>query len=517
MILINTATLKLHSFPNADQRYAILSHTWGPAEEEVTYQEMTAPIRSESTNSKPGYRKILRTCEIARQNYNLPWAWIDTACIDKTSSAELSEAINSMFRWYRDAWVCFALLSDLNDDPSALRQSRWFTRGWTLQELIAPKDVIFFDCDWSYRGTKCSMTSQISLITGIPDGILDNTVALEETPVAVRLSWASTRETTRDEDLAYCLLGIFDVNMPMLYGEGMKAFIRLQEAILGQSADMSLFLWNDLQTSQRYTGILAPNPACFREMRLAKAEPTFTQREFYLTNRGIRFKLGLTWDLEIGLAILPLKHSVGSDGPTLGIYLRRVGLDLFVRARPQEYCSIRTQRAYTVFTAARSVTKSQSEAISSNVLKVSIPRDIRIVHEEPRGIWDPENWVLHAGYTGAFLGYMVFGKSSYHSFALVACFQNGRWSASIVGAMRWREIEKKFYQHYKENFSELTQEDDEALVGIGDLLTTYKIKSASVRLRGRYATEPPCILIPAVDAEGNIECLINTIGKTTSN
>lgn len=340
--------------------------------------------------------------------------------------------------------MCFAYLSDLDDNPSAFQQSRWFTRGWTLQELIAPKDLVFFDRDWTFRGTKATMTTHISLITGVPGGILDNSVELDEIPVAVRLSWASTRETTRDEDLAYCLLGIFDVNMPMLYGEGVKAFTRLQEAILSQSADLSLFLWNDLQTSQQYTGILAPAPTCFRGMRSAKAEPTFTQREFYPTNRGIRLKLGLTWDSTTGLTILPLKHSMGSNSKSIGVYLRRAGLDLFVRAQPQECCSVQTARAYSVFTAAKSLTRSQSQAIGSNALKILVPQDIHILQEELRGCWNPKDSSVHGSYTGAFLGDMTLQKLDYRPFALVYCFCGGHWSAGVVKGKRWQEIQSTF-------------------------------------------------------------------------
>jgi hypothetical protein len=259
MILIDTATLSLREFPTSDQRYAILSHTWSiDFNEEVTYGEMVSTERSAATLAKPGYLKVIKTCEIARSNYNLPYAWIDTCCINKASSAELSEAINSMFKWYHDAQVCLAYLSDVLDTQLEIHQSRWFRRGWTLQELIAPMDVVFFDREWAFRGTKESMATHISTITGIPRQILDHSADLNDIPVAQRFSWAAMRETTRDEDRAYSLMGLFDINMAMLYGEGRKAFIRLQEQILSQSADMSLFLWIDQQTRQEYTGLLAP-------------------------------------------------------------------------------------------------------------------------------------------------------------------------------------------------------------------------------------------------------------------
>ncbi|RYP01527.1 hypothetical protein DL764_006193 [Monosporascus ibericus] len=167
-------------------------------------------------------------------------------CIDKASSAELTEAINSMFRWYRNAEICYAYLSDI---PSAkrihqkLERSRWFTRGWTLQELIAPAEVVFYSMDWDHVGTKSELSASISSITKIDASFLDSK-NLMSASVAQRMSWAAHRETSRPEDIAYCLLGIFDINMPLIYGEGMKAFQRLQEEIIeSYPMDYSFFAW----------------------------------------------------------------------------------------------------------------------------------------------------------------------------------------------------------------------------------------------------------------------------------
>ncbi|KAF2866292.1 heterokaryon incompatibility protein-domain-containing protein [Massariosphaeria phaeospora] len=233
MRLIHTTTLHMQEFMRVNQPYAILSHTWGAAGDEVSYHEMIAPELSQTTLRKPGYVKIAKCCEIARK-YGLEFAWVDTCCIDKSSSAELTEEINSMYKWYEGATVCIAYLADLTEDIESLRESRWFTRGWTLQELVAPGWVEFYDQSWANRGNKTSWRDRLSEITGISPGILHGENTLDQIPVAVRMSWASKRETTRDEDMAYCLLGIFDINMPMLYGEGSKAFLRLQEEIIKQ-------------------------------------------------------------------------------------------------------------------------------------------------------------------------------------------------------------------------------------------------------------------------------------------
>lgn len=174
---------------------------------------------------------------------------MDTSCIDKASSTELSEAINSMFAWYRDAAVCYAYLADVltSGDPrrpgSAFRYSRWFTHGWTLQELIAPRIVVFLSREWDVIGTKESLADLIEDITGIDCDVLTHRKSHNDISVAARMSWAAQRITTRVEDHAYCLLGIFNIVMHPIYGEGEHAFIRLQEEILRRIPDDSIFAW----------------------------------------------------------------------------------------------------------------------------------------------------------------------------------------------------------------------------------------------------------------------------------
>lgn len=245
--LIDTKTLQMKVFLGQSvPKYAILSHTW-VEDEEIDFQEMTAigSDRNHPAIQKSGYRKIYKFCEKARR-HRIKYGWVDTCSIDKSSSAELSEAINSMFKWYQDAEVCYALLSDFQcnvDINSALPSCRWFTRGWTLQELIAPKVLRFYDNDWNFLGTKGDLKSQIQSITNIDEDVLEDCSALSEVLICRRMSWASQRVTTRIEDVAYCLMGIFDINMPLLYGEGNKAFMRLQEEIIRRSNDLSIF-WN---------------------------------------------------------------------------------------------------------------------------------------------------------------------------------------------------------------------------------------------------------------------------------
>ncbi|KAK3403413.1 heterokaryon incompatibility protein-domain-containing protein, partial [Sordaria brevicollis] len=238
MQLLNVHTLRLTTFYDQDTPpYAILSHTW--EDEEILYgdvcdQEKPLP------QQKKGFFKVKRSCEQAACD-GFDWVWIDTCCIDKSSSAELSEAINSMFRWYNDSEICYAYISDVikaDADSVRFENSRWFTRGWTLQELLAPKIVVFFDTKWQkigWRGHEL-LANKIFEATGIPQDLLER----GDTSVAQRFSWASRRSTKRVEDEAYCLLGIFGVNMPLLYGEGSKAFFRLQQEILRATNDQSI-------------------------------------------------------------------------------------------------------------------------------------------------------------------------------------------------------------------------------------------------------------------------------------
>ncbi|KIM94424.1 hypothetical protein OIDMADRAFT_60751 [Oidiodendron maius Zn] len=219
--------------------YAILSHTWGCDNDEVSFKNLIEG----SGNTKAGYKKLQFCGEQAARD-GLQHFWIDTCCVDKSDNTELSEAINSMFCWYHNAAKCYVYLSDVSGPMSnqdgkhgqlhwepAFRESRWFTRGWTLQELVAPTSVEFFSTEGEQLGNKTSLERYIHEITGIPIKVLRGG-ALSNFGITERLSWAEKRETTRKEDTAYSLLGIFDVHMPLIYGEGRdSAFRRLREEI----------------------------------------------------------------------------------------------------------------------------------------------------------------------------------------------------------------------------------------------------------------------------------------------
>jgi hypothetical protein len=275
--------------------YSILSHTWGQSGSEVTYKDFV----DGTGKNKAGYDKI-RSCGIQTAKKGLQYLWVDTCCIDKTSSAELSEAINSMFRWYREAEICFAYLEDV---PSELLISewstsdiRWFSRGWTLQELLAPRQIEFYATDWTFLGTRSDHCGVLSQITGIHKEALDGR-PLERFSIAQRMSWASSRTTTRPEDLAYCLLGLFDVNLPLLYGEGGKrAFLRLQEEIMRGSDDQTIFAWTQRHVEpQKMHGLLADLPADFAlAANIVPRGDLQVSNPYSVTNSGLQITLPIT-------------------------------------------------------------------------------------------------------------------------------------------------------------------------------------------------------------------------------
>lgn len=272
--------------------YAILSHTWGAAEEEVTFKDMV----DNTGKQKTGYRKI-EFCGKEAAKKCLQHFWVDTCCIDKSSSAELSEAINSMYHWYREAEICFAYLEDIQPDQNSSvwpgAGSRWFSRGWTLQELIAPHKVEFFAGDWTFLGTKIECCVELSSITNIHVQALKNR-AVSTFSVAQKMSWASGRVTTRSEDIAYCLIGLFDANMPLLYGEGgEKAFIRLQEDIMKNSDDQSLFAWTQPATPRTmHRGLLANSPMDFAHSSdIIPVRDPRRSHPYSMANAGLRITL----------------------------------------------------------------------------------------------------------------------------------------------------------------------------------------------------------------------------------
>jgi hypothetical protein len=338
MWLIDTTTLKLRSFHECPTgAYAILSHTWSRSpDDELNFVEFEAG----AGRGKIGFQKIQKCCEQARKD-GLHYAWVDTCCIDKRSSSELSEAINSMFNWYARASKCYAYLADVPD--TSFEESLWFTRGWTLQELLAPKAISFYTRDWTWLGDEITLARELQAITSIEPDVFTSNLNYRSCSVAQRMSWASKRVTTRVEDSAYCLIGLFNVNIPLLYGEGSRAFIRLQEEILRQTDDETIFAWEDV--SDEGSGLLAPSPANFRDSaNIVQGKPYRERRPYAQTNRGLEIECEML-PCEMNTYIVPLnceRRQASSPAAQIAILLCRTSQDHQYRRIPSEGMSLGT-------------------------------------------------------------------------------------------------------------------------------------------------------------------------------
>jgi len=260
---------------HSKKRYAILSHCWGASEKEIQLEEMeNLPVKGMLGGKRDheGYQKILRSSKQARK-HNLDWIWVDVCCMDDESRSK----VNDSFRWFKDSEECYVYLHDIDDmvfptvpDPERFPESggwpKWFSRSWTLQELVAPRVVYFFNRNWKPIGNKKGLASTLSKITRIPAHILEDGLSesLADRPsVAQIMSWAADRRASLVEDQAYSLLGLFGVEMSLLYGEGKDAFRRLQLEIILKYKDPSIFAWHP-STTAGHSDILADDPSCFR-------------------------------------------------------------------------------------------------------------------------------------------------------------------------------------------------------------------------------------------------------------
>ncbi|KFA68072.1 hypothetical protein S40285_02558 [Stachybotrys chlorohalonatus IBT 40285] len=431
MRLIKCDTIEMESFEISKMPpYAILSHTWD--EDEVTFDE----FRNQDTRRlRRGWHKVEAACRMAEAN-KLQYVWVDCCCINKNSSAELSEAITSMFTLYGLSAECYAYLSDYEiptEEGSRINITtcRWFTRGWTLQELLAPVKISFFDQHWRFVGTKHLLSAQISEKTHIDQEILENNAfeylrgLLDACTVAMRMSWAATRETKRPEDMAYCLLGVFGIITPMLYGEGgEKAFIRLQEEIIKDSNDMTIFAWKQASTnmviyniatcdtSTPWRGILAISPREFIDGHKICCPRGHDQNpEYTMTNKGLRIRTRLTRAGERRY-LMPLNCCTYGDARPLHILLQNQGhggSDVLARIEPErllrrafrEYVRFPTEEDHSIYITKRSsgqekwatqVNRNFAFRIRYEYKKTSYKCEVTTI--EPHSRWDKEHSIF---------------------------------------------------------------------------------------------------------------------------
>lgn len=325
MHLINIKTLALEEFIEGGiPEYAILSHRW--TKEELNFKEV---LKERADPDKKGYRKLVGACRVAA-GYHVDYLWIDTCCIDKRSSAELSEAINSMYAWYENAKICIAYLEDVEAGPNfdeTFRASVWFTRSWTLQELLAPDDVEFYDGNWTLIADRKYNAHVISEITGIQRLVLSRDIHLKDRTIAEKMSWAAGRTASRSEDIAYSLLGLFGVNLALLYGEGSRAFQRLLEEIIRRTEDTTVLIGerqspikDPMALNISESSLLAAHPSDFRHVQKMGPLSYLKVDSVEITNAGLEIMADLT---RLGLETYCFLIARGFNW-TYGFCIRRV-------------------------------------------------------------------------------------------------------------------------------------------------------------------------------------------------
>lgn len=449
---------------NAPKRYAILSHTWEKSKEsdqtsEVLFDDFQDGSHRRNKTNETGWRKIEGVCREAKNfDQRIDYVWVDSCCINKKDVAELSESINSMFQWYAQSTVCLAYLSDTKSDgldPT----SKWFTRGWTLQELVASPNVRFYNSDWRFIGDKFELSDELAVITGIDTKILEATdeqsIArrLYEIPVCQKMSWASMRQTTKVEDTAYCLLGIFDIHMPLLYGERDAAFIRLQEAIANKYNDLTILAWKSEDTKPEshsskhvmyysrasglvgpmkrpgsrecYHGIFACSPLEFKHSGSISScfpHPSIFNSEYTITNKGLKMVSTLRKGDSFGSYMMPLMCCAstttrdcpkrpGVRGRSLGIFLKWVGGSTYVRANCTELKSVDPrdleqdpgQDAFYLAPSVEQLHHSVNDLHRDSILlphssELAIPGTKLIIRNtmvSPSSMWDDKERVFH--------------------------------------------------------------------------------------------------------------------------
>ena len=359
-----------------------IADTFPSAPSPASFEKALVPASLHSSHVlelKAGFSKVSYACSQAERD-GFQYIWVDTCCIDKASSAEMTEAINSMFSWYQLAGVCYAYLDDVQHGghrggyriwKDDFAECRWFKRGWTLQELLAPRNITFYGQGWKQLGTKASLARTIEKATGIDRRTLLEPNLVFKASVARRMAWAARRSTTLVEDMSYCLMGIFGVTMIPLYGEGENAFVRLQEEIIKHSDDQSIFAWGILGQEDRPVihhnqleefddesatgtiGALARSPKDFAGMeRVVCANPPPPQAEtsdYALTNKGLRVRLHM---LQVGtsthttsqkyfLAALDCRHEQEDPQDRLGILLAETETpNVLVRTRTRKHTRV---------------------------------------------------------------------------------------------------------------------------------------------------------------------------------
>ncbi|KAK5683235.1 hypothetical protein LTS10_004766 [Elasticomyces elasticus] len=385
--LLDTSTL---TFAHVDQPYAILSHTWTLGTEEVSYKD----VCENKHRTKAGWLKIAGACRQAKKD-GVAFLWVDTCCIDKSNNSELGEAINSMFAWYQGAAVCYVHMADVSissawwDDREPLRSkevaswkaagyvrfshSRWFHRGWTLQEMLAPKFVRFYAQDWAFLGALYPLRHTVSYITGVPVDILGHQKPLSDCSIAQRLSWAAGRQVSKVEDNAYSLLGILGVPLSLNYGEGAHAFIRLQEEILKRTSELSVLAWCP-SGDNKHPALLATSPADFQDCGHVELVPEKRASDHWMTSSGLKgsFSLVLGGSMLHYLSLncrlnakCPSPRPTSNQNDSVGLNAQTPGANIYLLVRAVPTTTKQEQQPAEMIGRAMRIGESVALSISS--------------------------------------------------------------------------------------------------------------------------------------------------------
>jgi ankyrin repeat protein len=426
MRLLNAETYRIESFVGrAVPPYSILSHTWGADEDEISLQDIQGYNfvygQDKAGRGRNLPVKVAGCCQQTLKD-GRNYVWIDTCCIDKTNAVELSEAINSMYQWYANASTCYVYLADVSaqENPrladSRFAKSRWFQRGWTLQELLAPKGLQFYDSEWNIIGSRSDLSAVVERIAGIPRPFLLGWASPHVASVAQRMSWASNRHTKRIEDAAYCLLGVFGVTMTMIYGEGLvRAFTRLQEEIVKHIPDETILAWSPNPTqpvgaeSAKIAGrIFATSPAEFADCGniISRAQGTFSI-EIVGTCLHLHM-IGMAASSTVGI-----KYGILNCGPgnTTNYYLAIPLIDASASTRSIEYCRAKCLRP-------KKFSKNEAEMIPQTAfvrmglhqklsldidsrrafyVEVSLETGMEVTDVAPRDCWQSSSSIITLG------------------------------------------------------------------------------------------------------------------------
>lgn len=311
MLLLNVFTFLLREFTSSTPPYATLSDFTEQIE-----ASFEGSAYMQKGKGKERLTMIQRACGEAR-NAGSEWLWNFAACVDKRSSAAQSEAINSLAKIYRDCEYSIIYLADFDfklvrDETmgGALAECRWVKNIWAIPQIIFAREAYFYSSDWSQIGTKRTILPLLSSIMGIDKPVLEDSDTVEDYSIARRMSWASDKTALRIEDYAYALLGLFNVSMPIIYGEGRRSFIKLQEEIIKDTDDFSLFAWDNPDV-QQYTGLFAHSPAWFRRFRNGPKTPMRINGDLQIHCAGITIETSL-YTAQDG-SFLSLENQEGSN------------------------------------------------------------------------------------------------------------------------------------------------------------------------------------------------------------